>query len=87
MATRPRTTRTRAALVVVSRAQFNPWHRLSNGLALELPLGALAAVEHELRQFVVSEVRRPVGLVRRQPEGIALGAMSDEGGLLGAHSR
>jgi hypothetical protein len=52
--------------------------------AAELPLRALRAVEDDLCRFVVGQVRGPPFLVRRQPKGLALGAMNDEGYLLGA---
>jgi hypothetical protein len=58
----------------------------AGSVAAELPLRALRAAEDDLGRFVVGQVSAPTFLVRRQPEGIALGAKSDEGDLLGAHS-
>jgi hypothetical protein len=56
-----------------------------DSVAAELPLGALWAVEDELRRLVVGEVRRPARLVGWQPPRVALGATRDQRNALSTH--
>jgi hypothetical protein len=61
---------------------------MCGSVVAELALGAAPAEQNDLRRLVeavTAQVRPPAFLIRRQPKGLALGAMSDDGDLLGAH--
>jgi hypothetical protein len=63
-------------------------HRLPPSclVVAELPLGAIRAVERELRGLIVGEVRLPAVLVRRQPDRATLGALRDCRDAFGTHT-
>jgi hypothetical protein len=75
--------------MLAAGAERSRWER-GLGCGRSAPLAVtrreVVAVEQAAHALVVGEVGGPALLVVRQPEGIALGAMSDEGDLLGAHS-